>query len=314
MLSQTASNIPLADCFRSYHVILEPDQDTPEWWAGAPSVVRTTAGVFYLAARMREGNSPRGKRGYEVRLLKSEDGKHFTPIHHLKREDARVPGFERPALVQLPGSGKFRLYGCAGLETGWSILVFDDVDDPARFDARTARVVLAPNAPCDETARVRGYKDPVLHWDGSQWHMFVIGTDFVERIHHFVSRDGMEWSPAGATPVLPNSGWHDFFTRPACVLPMPVGCLFVYEGSHFQWYDPVYNIATGLAYTLDLKTFVDLTPDVPLLCSTTPGACHTWRYSHWLRAGDEVYVYFEAARPNSTNEIRLAILPGPPWP
>lgn len=314
MNSRTIRYGAILDLFKSYHVVLEPDRNTPEWWAGAPSVVRTREGIFYLAARMREGDSPRGKRGYEVRILKSDDGRHFTPIKSLKREEAGVPGFERPALVQLPGSGKFRLYGCAGLETGWSILMFDDVDEPAQFDARTARVVLAPNAPDDETARVRGYKDPVLHWDGVQWHMFVIGADFVERIHHFVSRDGLEWSPRGEGPVLPNSGWHDFFTRPACVLPLPVGYLFVYEGSNFQWYDPVYNIATGLAYTLDLETFVDLTPDAPLLRSTTPGACHTWRYSHWLRVGNEVYVYFEAARPNSTNEIRLVILPSPIWP
>jgi hypothetical protein len=72
----------------------------------------------------------------------------------------------------------------------------------------------------------------------------------------------------------------------------------------------VYNIATGLAFTPDLETFHDLTPDAPLLRSTTPGACHTWRYSHWLPVGDKIHVYFEAARPNGTNEIRLAILDG----
>ena len=40
--------------------------------------------------------------------------------------------------------------------------------------------------------------------------------------------------------------------------------------------------------------------------STTPGDYHTWRYSHWLPVDDEVWAYFEAARPNNTNEIRLA--------
>ncbi|HNR32644.1 MAG TPA: hypothetical protein PKI11_17270 [Candidatus Hydrogenedentes bacterium] len=314
MFSQVFPNGSIPDLLKAYHVILEPDEDTPEWWAGAPSVARAQDGTFYLAARMREGNSPRGKRGYEVRTLKSDDGKHFTSINSLKREDAGVSGFERPALVRMPDSGKFRLYGCSGLKEGWSILIFDDVDNPAEFDARTARVVLAPDAPDDQTCRVRGYKDPVLHWDGVQWHMFVIGSDAVERIHHFTSPDGVAWTSANDTPVLQNTGWHDFYTRPACVLPLPVGNLFIYEGSHHTWYDPVYNIATGLAYSLDLRTFIDLTPDKPLLYSTTPGACHTWRYSHWLCVGDEVYVYFEAARPNATNEIRLGILPAPVWP
>jgi hypothetical protein len=138
--------------------------------------------------------------------------------------------------------------------------------------------------------------------------MFVIGHDYVERIHHFESVDGEHWAPfADGRPVMENTGWHNFFTRPASIIPMAVGYLFIYEGSRMGWHDPVYNIATGLAFTADLKSFIDLTPDAPLLKSTTPGDYHTWRYSHWLPVGNQVYVYFEAARPNNTNEIRMAV-------
>ena len=290
-----------------YEVILEPDQDTPEWWAGAPSALRGDDGAFYLAARMREGNSPRGKRGYEIRILKGPDGRRFEPVNHILREDARVSGFERPALARDPNTGKYRLYGCCGLDRGWAILRFDDVDDPADFDARSARPVLQADYPDDGFFHVTGYKDPVVLWEGGCWHLFVIGADRVERIHHFTSPDGETWQPAGRSPVMENAGWHNCYTRPASVLPMTVGYLFVYEGSNLHWRDPVYNIATGLAYSPDLKTFVDLTPDAPLLKSTTPGDYHTWRYSHWMVVGDQVFVYFEAARPNSTNEIRLAV-------
>jgi len=288
-----------------YKVVLEPDEDTPEWWAGAPSVVRAADGTFYLAARMREGISLPGKRGYEIRILRSEDGRHFEAINSITREAAGVPVFERPALVVDPATGLFRLYGCSGLEHGWTILKFDDVDDPASFDAATARPVLAAEHVDSNFARVTGYKDPVVFWDGDQWRMFVIGCDVVERIHHFTSANGETWSPAGR--VLENAGWHNFFTRPASVLPLAVGYLFVYEGSSIDWHDPVYNIATGLAYSPDLETFVDLTPDEPILRSTTPGDYSTWRYSHWMRVGDEIFVYFEAARPNKTNEVRVGV-------
>ena len=290
-----------------YRVILEPDQDTPEWWAGAPSVCRGDDGAFYLAARMREGNSPRGKRGYEIRILRSDDGVAFTTINHLRREDAGLSGFERPALVRDPISGGYRLYGCSGLERGWAILRFGDVDDPADFDVRTARPVLRAEYADDGFAHVMGYKDPVVHWDGSRWHLFVIGYDRVERTWHFASDDGDDWAPTSDVPRLENAGWHDFYTRPASVVPMAVGYLFVYEGSHVSWRDPVYNIATGLAYSPDLETFIDLTPDAPLLVSTTPGDYVTWRYSHWMLVGDEVWAFFEAARPNNTNEIRLGV-------
>jgi hypothetical protein len=49
-----------------------------------------------------------------------------------------------------------------------------------------------------------------------------------------------------------------------------------------------------------------LTPDSPLLVSTTPGKLfRTWRYSHWMLVDRELWVYAEVARPNQTNEIRL---------
>lgn len=298
----------IAAAAAAYHIVLEPDEDTPEWWAGAPSVCRAPDGTFFLACRMREGNSPRGLRGYEVRILASDDGVRFEPIHRLRRADAATPGFERPALVRDPHSGAYRLYGCAPLADGWAIIKWDDVDHPSRFEARSARPVLQA-APAEDPAfaHVGGYKDPFVFWDGAEWRMFVIGHDRVERIWHFRSEDGERWEPALDEPAMENDGWHSFYTRPACVMPMAVGYLFVYEGSSVGWRDPVYNIATGLAYTPDLETIVDLTPWEPLLVSTTPGDYHTWRYSHWLRVGDLVHVYAEVARPNNTNEIRLAV-------
>lgn len=292
----------------SYEVVLEPEKNIPEWWAGAPSVARGPDGTFYLAARMREGDSPRGLRGYEVRILKSADGVHFTTVHRIRREEAGVRGFERPALVANPTTGLFRLYGCAPLEGGWGILKWEDAADPADFDPASARPILAAERRDDGFARVEGYKDPVVFWDGTGWRLFVIGCDRVERIHHFVSEDGVVWQAAPGR-VLENTGWHNFYTRPASVLPLGVGYLFVYEGSALGWRDPVYNIATGLAYSPDLDSFIDLTPDAPLLASTTPGDYATWRYSHWMNVGDEVFVYFEAARPNNTNEIRTARFP-----
>jgi len=245
--------LELAESLSRYETILEPDQNTPEWWAGAPSVCRAKDGTFYLAARMREGDSPRGSRGYEMRLLKSEDGRAFTRIHSLKREDASLPGFERPALVQEPVSGMFRLYGCTNPGTGWCVFKLDDVADPVDFDLTTRKTVLQ-TAPVEEGfAGLAGFKDPfVIHANGA-WHMLVIGYDEIERAYHLVSNDGDRWGFAGENPILENAGWHNFYTRPACLLPLDVGFLLVYEGSNATWRDPVYNIATGgREYLIDI--------------------------------------------------------------
>lgn len=297
--------------FADYHTVLEPDRDEPEWWAGAPSVCRGPDGVLWMACRMREGDSPRGLRGYEIRILRSDDGVHFEPVHRIPREQVPIPGFERPALLINPRTGLFSLYGCGPFDGGpWCILRFDDAPSPAQFVPSTCRpVIVAPPPTSPASGGVTGYKDPFIFWEGDVAHCFTIGVDRMERAWHLTSTDGEHWDPVGPGPCFDHGGWHSFFTRPACVLPLGVGCLLIYEGSHPTWHDPVYNIATGLAWSPDLRSFVDLTPHEPLLTSTTPGACMTWRYSHWLWVNGELFVYAEVARPNSTNEIRMWRLP-----
>jgi hypothetical protein len=197
--------------FREYKVILEPDKDEPEWWAGAPSMTRDRTGTFWLACRMRTADSPRGLRGYEIRILRSGDGIHFEKVCSIRRADVPIPGFERPALLADALTGKFKLYACGPWRSGpWSIIKFDDVNDPAQFDPASARVV----------------------------------------------------------------------------------------------------IATGVGFTFDLHHITDLTPDSPLVVSTTPSEhFRTWRYSHWIWVGEELWAYAEVARPNESSEIRLFRLP-----
>ena len=295
--------------FQDYDVILAPDRDVPEWWAGAPSVLRGGDGRFHLAARMREGDSPRGRRGYEVRILSSDDGISFEPVASVRREDVPIGVFERPALVGPPGAEGFRLYVCGPWREGpWCIMRLEDVADPGDFDAASCRPVLTP-ADCGP-AGPEALKDPFVIHTAGRYHMLVIGLkDGFERTYHFTSDDGDDWQPAGEGPAFDLGGWHDYFTRPACLLPVGVGYLLVYEGSSADWRDPVYNIATGLAWTTNLEHFTDLTPAAPLLRSTTPSDYHTWRYSHWLWVGEELWAYAEVARPNNTNEIRLFRLP-----
>jgi hypothetical protein len=300
--------------FKEYRVILEPDKNEAEWWAGAPSVARDKSGVFWLACRMRTADAPYGLRGYEIRILRSEDGVHFSKVHSIPREKVPIPGFERPALLTDPQTGRFKLYGCGPWKGGpWSIIKFDDADDPTRFQPSSARAVIQPkpkSGPRDIV--VDGYKDPFILYAEGAYHCFVIGTLRAERLFHFQSRDGETWEPVGNPnePVMNLTGWHNYYVRPASVVPLGAGYLFVYEGSHVTWYDPVYQIATGLAFTFDLHHVIDLTPDSPLLVSTTPSdRFRTWRYSHWLNVGDELWVYAEVARPNRSSEIRLFRLP-----
>lgn len=300
--------------FNKYEVVLRPDKDEPEWWAGAPSVVRDVEGIFWLACRMRTAEGQRGFRGYEIRILRSKDGIHFEKVKSILREEVPVPGFERPSLVIDPITRKFKLYVCAPDRDGiWSILKLDDVNNPEKFRPETARKIISPpEKRFERDIRPRGYKDPVIYINDGIYHCYTIGyVRENEWIFHFTSKDGEVWSPEKDTnePIMSLSGWHNFFVRPASILPIGIGFLFVYEGSNIKWYDPVYNIATGLGFTFDLHNIIDLTPDSPLLISNTPGDMFaTFRYSHWLWVENEIWVYAEVVCPNRTHEIRLYII------
>lgn len=296
--------------FQQYDVILEPEINAAEWWAGAPSVVRDTTGLFWMACRMRTANAPRGLRGYEIRLLKSEDGLNFQEVCKIHRDAVPIPGFERPALLIDPVSNKFKLYLCGPCRDGaWVILKLTDVDDPAQFDPGSAQpVIQPPERQYDRDVSVLEYKDPFILYAEGQYHCYVTGyIRRNERLFHFISPDGEIWQPVGEVnqPMMDLTGWHNFFIRPASVLPLGIGYLFVYEGSSTQWYDPVYNIVTGFGFTFDLYHITELTTLSPIAVSTTPGLFHTLRYSHWLWVDGEIWVYAEVARPNNSNEIRL---------
>lgn len=279
----------------------------------ARQVVRDRRSVFWMALRMRTAEGQLGQRGYEIRILRSDDGIHFVKIHRIQREQIPTTGFERSDLLVDPHTGKFKLYACGPLTGDWCIFKFADVDSPEQFDPATVKPVIEaiPSHP-QGVPHPTAYKDPFILYAGGAYHCYVIGVLRSERIFHFTSADGEQWQPIGhpSESLLPLAGWHSFYyVRPACVLPIGVGYLFVYEGSSVPWEDPVYNIATGLGFTFDLHHVTDLTPDAPLLVSPTPGRLHVWRYSHWLRVEDELWVYAEVEKPNGAHETRLFRLP-----
>ena len=298
--------------FDTYDVVLESPKDEAQYWAGAPSVLRDKDGVFWMASRMRSPEHPVGLRGYELRILKSADGVHFEQVHTIKREDVPIAGFERPVLLQDHETGQYKLYGCGpwGDNLEWSIIKFADAGSPTEFVPSTAHPVIAPRPKTYERdIRPDGYKDPAIIYTRGVYHGYVIGTmRRTERIYHFQSADGENWEPVGNyyDSIMDLTGWHDFYVRPASIVPTELGYFFFYEGSNVAWHDPVYNMGTGVAFTFDLNTIQELTTEGPLAISSTPSErFHTLRYSHWMRVDGELWVYAEAVKPNESHEVRL---------
>lgn len=296
---------PIPD-LREYVTILEPERDAPDWWAGAPSVCMDDDGCVWLISRLREAESPRGERGYALWIGKSSDGIHFEHVKTIHRDEVGTVSFERPSLLRDPITGKFKLYYCrAGKPEpyGWYVGKFEDVDEPSQFDPKTAHPVLRFEH------RDWGVKDPYVINIGGLYHMFVIGYGINghkrELPYLALSIDGERWE-FRSTPLLPSHGWHNFFTRPACLLPMGSTWVLYYEGSNAEWFDPPYNLAGGIAVSMDAgRTFIDLTPHQPMFETATPGRYRTARYTDYLALSDRVLFYYEAFRPNDSAEVRM---------
>lgn len=292
---------------KEFITVLEPERDETDWWAGAPSVCMDDEGVVWLAARLREAYSPRGQRGYAIWIGKSEDGLHFEHVKTIHRDEVGTLSFERPSLLRDPLTGKFKLYYCRSGRPdpyGWYIGKFDDVDHPSQFDPSTARAVLRFEI------KEWGVKDPYIINIGGLYHMFLIGYGINghprELPYLAISVDGERWE-FKSNPILPSHGWHDFFTRPACLLPMPGVWVLYYEGSNSEWFDPVYNIAGGIAVSTDGgKSFTDITPTAPTLETATPGRYRTARYMDYLALEDRILFYYEAFRENDSAEVRAS--------
>ncbi len=117
-----------------------------------------------MAARMRNPEHPRGLRGYEIRILRSENGRDFEKVHEIHRSSVPIPGFERSSLMIDPITGKFKLYACGPWKGGsWCIIKFDDVDDPTEFTGSTAKpVIQAAEKSYPRDVGVHEYKDPYV--------------------------------------------------------------------------------------------------------------------------------------------------------
>ena len=208
-------------------------------------------------------------------------------MHQIQRQEVPIPGFKRPALLIDPATKKFKLYACGPWKEGsWSIIKFDDADDLTQFNPSTAKPVIQESQKSyARDVSVLEYKDPTIIYAQNDYHCYVIGyIRRNKRIFHYTSPDGESWKPLGDVnqPIMDLKSWHNFFIRPASVLPLGIGYLFVYEGSSTQWYAQVNNIGTGFGFTFDLHNITDLTTASPIVISTAPGDFYTWRCSDWL--------------------------------
>lgn len=286
--------------------VFEPPAGGEGCWVGAPCV-HSHDGQTYLAVRWRLPEL----RGHTVTIYERRGVSEYAPVTKVEAATLGAQSLERPALLTDPDTGQLKLYlSVEHGENEWTIQKLDDVDDPAAFDAATARDVLEPTPGTTDAATV---KDPTIVTHEGRYYMFYAGHDGErEQAHLATSDDGERWTPVPENPVLESGGWHDFYTRISCVLPAPDSdsWLVYYEGSNRADYRPVRNLRTGVAVSDDLRTIEDCSPDAPELSALTEderigvSSYATVRYLDALQHPDGVEWFFEIARPDGALELR----------
>jgi hypothetical protein len=269
-------------------------------WAGGPSAVLDGDDVV-LAYRLRR---PVGQgRGYAVVIARSADGENFLPIQTITSDQMDTESLERPALVLTP-DGTWRLYlSCATRGTKhWRVEVLEAAA-PDAFDPRQRSVLLAGDG-------TRAVKDPVIRWDGGQWHMWACIHPLAEPEHtdrmwteYATSRDGLAWTWHG--PALePRAGtWDARGVRVTEVLFGPDGVVACYDGRATAAENFEERTGAASGPTPGVLAAVGAEP-----AAQSAAAGHGLRYLSVVRLDDGRHrLYYELTRPDGAHELRTEL-------
>ena len=294
------SSFPLPD-LHTYKVVAQPEGKGEGFWAGGCSSLKNDKGKIWLVYRLRNPE----ERGHKVCIAASQDRVNFQTVKEIHKEDFdSIKSLERASLLQDPYTGRYKLYlSLEKEEKKWYIYKLKDVASPEEFNPSTAKSVFAPSF---ETKDSRKVKDPYIVNFFNTWYMFYSGSGKEPQEQTFLatSHHGLQWVRRGI--VLQRSSWHNYHTRMSCLIPAERGFIYLYEGSSFSWDEPHFNLNVGFGYTVDMRNFFDLTPQGPVLSSSTKGNFSAIRYIDYVFLNDRVLFYYEAARDDDAFELRAA--------
>jgi hypothetical protein len=290
---------------RGAHLVVAPADRRPGSWAGAPSAI-STDGLIYLAYRLRR---PIGEgRGFRNVVAVSKDGVHFEEVARVERDQFGAASLERPALAVTP-DGRWRLYvSCATENTKhWRVDVLE-ADTPAGLATATPRTVLAGSS---EIA----VKDPVIVWDGGQWHLWasvhpLAMLDDTDRMttDYATSPDGLNWTWRGTALAGRPGEWDSRGVRVSSVVIAGDEIVASYDGraSAEQNWEELTGLATGSRGSDGLFGTLTAAAGDPLRSPDEPGGL---RYLSAVNVpGGGVRIYYELTCADGAHELHTELV------
>ncbi len=305
-------------------VVVEPLDDGPGWWAGAPHVCYDEQDKrFYLYYRLRRPRGHEFERGGEVRLAAGSDGVHFETIWRMLKTELSSDSIERGCLYRA-ADGRWVL----------ALSYVDPADGRWRTDQMTAAhpdAFRSADRRCVFTAGdlgLEGVKDPFVYRQGERYVMIlsiaraarsasaddmhgggdVYMTGLIKSATGVAtSDDGVTWRWQGEVLGPPESGWDAYCTRINSVLAVGGGLVGFYDGSRDETEN--FEERCGICVSDDGRTWRRLTTE---RCWVDwPHATGSMRYVNALEVGEQLYYHYEAARPDGSHELRVQIQPRP---
>ncbi len=307
---------PVLPVLKASQRVLKPPGRGLKYWIGAPSVLFDRGkDLFYLYYRIRK---PRPIRGYACRIAQSRNGINFEDIWEATKEDMGSESIERACLVKT-NEGQYRLY----------ISCVDPDDRTWRIDSMEASRVedfdISKREPALLSSQTDGVgvKDPVILRLGGLWYMivsFAVPKPGEKKLHETgdafatgktksvtglaTSPDGKSFTWRGVLLDVQKQGWDSLMARVSAVLYRPPVFHLYYDGTHTHNHE--YPGRLGLAVSLDLKTIYRISPGGPIMQS--PHSNHSLRYLDYAKKGKDLYMYYECATEDGSNELRMNII------
>jgi hypothetical protein len=314
-------------------VIREPVGSEKGYWAGAPGAFfAADEGAWYLTYRIRRPRGVQPDRGGEARIARSIDLANWEDVWSVTKDNYNSASIERSA-VRKGADGQWRYFTSYvdPADGRWCVSVLK-AKDARKLDPTRAQPVFKA-----QPLGLEGVKDPWLFEDRGIYRMVLsiaLRTPKTNEQSHStldiyntgqcVSATGLatskdldewEWQGMVFTPenvgqascltgeagCLSQADWDDYCRRINSIVPFNGKYIAFYDGraSHLENYEE----KTGLAVSSDLKSWNTLTPDAPRF--TSLHASGSLRYMDAQVVGDEVFLFYEFARPDGAHDLRL---------
>jgi hypothetical protein len=286
-------------------------------WAGAPGVFYEREDrAWYLTYRIRRPRGVAPDRGGEARIARSKDLQTWEDVWSVTKDQFNSASIERCALIRSPeGVWRYFVSYVDPVDGRWCVSVLEG-SEIRLLDPERARPVFKASG-----LGLEGIKDPWIFQHGGDFFMLlsvaqrspatneqshstldIFNTgDCVSATGLAVSRDLVEWDWQGVVFSPGSNGWDAYCRRINSILHWKDKYLGFYDGSatHLENYEE----KTGLAVSSDLQHWESLSPDGPIF--TSPNSSHSLRYIDARIEGEEVFLFYEFARPDGAHDLRL---------